>query len=188
MSVTEVSLCANALRKLGDQPITSLSDDSDRARLANALYAPTRDSVLRAHPWNFAMKRVQLAQVQTGPAWGWTYAYSLPSDCLRVITTDLDEDLTPWVVEGRQLLTDASTVKLAYIAQITDTAVFDALFADTLTDRLAYEFALAITAKSDLAKLFYQSYQLKLKEARSIDGIENPPTALNDGDVLTRVR
>jgi hypothetical protein len=134
------------------------------------------------------MKRAQLAQLTDSPVWGWAHAYALPGDCVRVIETTLDEDLTPWVLEGRTILTDASALSIAYVAQITDPAVFDALFTDALTDRLAYELALGITAKSDLAKLFYQSYQMKLREARSIDGMENPPTQLNDGDVLTRVR
>ena len=43
---TEVSICSNALRRLGDDPITSLTDDSERARLCNSFYADTRDSVL----------------------------------------------------------------------------------------------------------------------------------------------
>jgi len=54
---TAVSICSNALRKLGDDPITSLTDDTERARLCNAFYEPTRDAVLRSHPWNFAIER-----------------------------------------------------------------------------------------------------------------------------------
>ena len=36
---TEVSICSNALRRLGDSPITSLSDDTERARLCNSFYS-----------------------------------------------------------------------------------------------------------------------------------------------------
>jgi len=49
---TEVSICSNALRRLGDDPITALTDDTERARLCNAFYVPSRDLVLRSHPWN----------------------------------------------------------------------------------------------------------------------------------------
>ena len=35
---TEVSICSNALRKLGDDPITSLADNTERARLCKILY------------------------------------------------------------------------------------------------------------------------------------------------------
>ena len=52
---TEVSICSNALRKLGDSPITALTEDTERARLCNALYEPARDSLLRSHAWNFAI-------------------------------------------------------------------------------------------------------------------------------------
>ena len=55
MMVTEVSICSNALRRLGDDPITSLTDDTERARLCNAFYEDARDLTLRSHPWNFAI-------------------------------------------------------------------------------------------------------------------------------------
>ena len=57
---TEVSICSNALRQLGDDPITSLTDDTERARLCNALYPDARDSVLRSHPFNFSITRASL--------------------------------------------------------------------------------------------------------------------------------
>ena len=57
---TEVSICANALRRLGDDPITSLTDDTERARLCNAFYEDARDACLRSHPWNFAITRASL--------------------------------------------------------------------------------------------------------------------------------
>jgi len=58
---TEVSICSNALRRLGDDPITSLTDDTERARLCNAFYQDSRDLVLRSHPWNFAITRASTA-------------------------------------------------------------------------------------------------------------------------------
>ena len=59
-----------ALVNLGEDTITSLSDDVKAARLINRRYAPIRDAVLRAHPWNCAMARAQLASVDPAPVWG----------------------------------------------------------------------------------------------------------------------
>ena len=67
---TEVSICSNALRRLGDDPITSLTDDTERARLCNSFYTDARDAVLRCHPWNFAITRTSLAQLSDTPAYG----------------------------------------------------------------------------------------------------------------------
>ena len=87
---TEVSICSNALRRLGDDPITSLTDDTERARLCNAFYVPARDLVLRSHPWNFAVTRATLAQLSDTPAYEYSYQYALPNDpyCLRVLSME----------------------------------------------------------------------------------------------------
>ena len=90
---TEVSICANALRRLGDDPITSLTDDTERARLCNAFYTDARDAVLRSHPWNFAITRTSLAKLSDAPAYGFNYQYSLPTDpyCLRVLEMEYSD-------------------------------------------------------------------------------------------------
>lgn len=47
---TDVSICSNALRRLGDAPITSLTDDTERARLCNAfLQMPVIMYCVRIH-------------------------------------------------------------------------------------------------------------------------------------------
>ncbi len=85
---TEVSICSNALRRLGDDPITSLTDDTERARLCNSFYPDARDAVLRLHTWNFAATRASLAKLATAPAYGYANQFSLPSDCLRVLSME----------------------------------------------------------------------------------------------------
>jgi hypothetical protein len=174
---TEVSICSNALRILGDDPITSLTDDTERARLCNALYGPSRDAVLRAHPWNFAITRVTLAQLSTTPAYEYSYQYALPTDpyCLRVLSMEYQDYI--FKVEhlsgtGRVLLTDEGTAKILYVAKVTDTAQFDSLFVDTLTAKLALELSFSVTNSVALQAQMQKLYQLKLSEARSVDGQE----------------
>ena len=77
---TEVSICSNALRRLGDSPITSLTEDTERARLCNALYEPARDSLLRSHAWNFAITRASLAKATESPAFEFANQFILPTD------------------------------------------------------------------------------------------------------------
>lgn len=174
---TEVSICSNALRILGDDPITSLTDDTERARLCNALYQPARDSVLRSHPWNFAITRATLAQLSTTPAYEYAYQYSLPTDpyCLRVLSMEYQDyifKIEHLAGTGRVLLTDESTAKILYIAKVTDTVQFDSLFVDTLTAKIALELSFPVTNSVTLQAQMQKLYQLKLSEARSIDGQE----------------
>ncbi|MCS5590730.1 MAG: hypothetical protein NZ824_12270 [Candidatus Thioglobus sp.] len=169
---TEVSICSNALRKLGDDPITSLSENSERARLCNAFYASTRDAVLRAHPWNFATVRQTLNKLTSVPAFDYAAEFTLPSDpyCVRVLSMDYPD--YEFKIEGRKLLTDYDEAKILYIARITDTAEFDPLFTEALTARLSAELAYSITGSNTLSQQMWQTYESKISEARSIDGLE----------------
>ena len=174
---TEVSICSNALRKLGDDPITSLTEDTERARLCNAFYESSRDSLLRSHPWNFAITRATLAQLSTTPAYGFAYQYALPTDpyCLRVLEMEYQDyifKIENLATVGRVLLSDESTAKILYVGRITDTALFDSLFVDTLTAHLSVKLAYPITNSVTLQAQMQKLYQLKLSEARSVDGQE----------------
>jgi hypothetical protein len=174
---TEVSICSNALRRLGDNPITSLTDDTERARLCNSFYADARDAVLRLHPWNFAITRTSLAQLSDTPSYGFAYQYSLPTNpyCLRVIAMEYEDyifKVENYSTQGRVLLTDQSSAKILYVAKITDTTQFDALFVDVLTAKLALDLCYPITNSVSLQDKMQKLYQLKLSDARSIDGQE----------------
>ena len=174
---TEVSICANALRRLGDDPIVSLTDDTERARLCNAFYSEARDDVLRSHPWNFAITRQQLSQLSATPLYQYSYQYALPTDpfCLRVLEMEYSDyvfKIEHLAGTGRVLLTDEGTAKIIYIARITDTAQFDPLFIDTLTAKMSVDLAYPVTGSVQLQQNMQKLFESKLREARSVDGQE----------------
>jgi hypothetical protein len=187
MATSETEICNLALLRLGNAiSISSLGEDSKNARLCNLIYASARDAVLRAHPWNFAVKRVELASEATTPAFEFAYQYTLPTDCLKVIRTDWEAlDLaTEYRIEGNKLLTDEGTASIEYIARITDVAQFDALFTDVLAQRIAAELCIPITDNASGSQSLWQIYQLKLSEARSVDGQEGTPRMVTSNDWL----
>ena len=169
---TEVSICSNALRKLGDDPITSLADDTERARLCNAFYPATRDSVLRSHPWNFSISRALLSKLTSTPAFDYSSEFVLPTSpyCLRVLKMENDE--AEFKIEGRKLLCNEDEARILYIGQIIDPAQYDAMFTEVLTARLTAELAYSVTGSNSLTKQMWDIHDEKLKEARSIDGLE----------------
>ena len=81
-----VQICNSALNQLGASSITALTENSKNARICNERYETIRDAVFRSHPWNCLVTRVQLAQDTETPAWGFSYQYTLPSNCLRVLS------------------------------------------------------------------------------------------------------
>tara|TARA_Y100000004_G_scaffold176018_1_gene216180 strand:+ start:864 stop:1445 length:582 start_codon:yes stop_codon:yes gene_type:complete len=174
-----VDICNGALNQLGASTILSLTEDSKNARLCNARYTQIRDSVFRSHPWNCLQKRVQLAADTDTPAWGFTKQYTLPADCLRLLTIlDYDSD---YKVEGRKILTDNSSVKILYIGRIEDPNEYDELLRETLSAAIAADIAYAITSSNPLTANMYNLFRDKLKEARFVDSTEGQNTQWDKG-------
>lgn len=184
---SEVDICNIALNNLGASNITSLSEDSKAGRLCNQRYEFARDTVFRAHPWNCLIQRIELAQETDTPAFGFSYQYTLPADpfCLRVLTmwTGLtnsyeaayDNGDVMFKIEGRRLLTNESTVKIIYIARVTDPNEYDSLLIETIAARMSAELCYAITGSASLVGPTAQAYETKLKEARFVDATEGMP-------------
>ena len=173
-----VNMCNSALNLLGASTISSLTEDTKNARLCNQRYEPIRNRVFRSHNWNCLIKRVQLAQDSTGPVVEYTYGYTLPTDCLRVMkihngsTDSIASDLD-YKVEGRKIVTDITTIYLVYIALITDPNEYDSYLREAVSHQLAADICYAITNNSALANNYMIRADERLREARFIDATEN---------------
>ena len=165
-----VDICNGALNQLGATTILSLTEDSKNARLCNSRYTQVRDALFRTHPWNCLQTRLELAASTTTPAWGFAYAYTLPANCLRLLRV-LDYD-SNYKVEGRKILSNASTMKILYISRITDPNEYDELLRETLSAALGADIAYAVTSNNTTSQNMILSYQEKLRDARFVDSTE----------------
>lgn len=174
MTQSAIDCCNSALQRVGAASIVSLGDNSPEARACSLAYDSNRRSELRKRPWNFAVKRAVLAPDATAPAYDYTYAFTLPSDCLRVLrpaTADLD-----WQVEGRKILTnDSSVLHLRYIADVTDPAQWDSAFYDMLCLALAYDICEKLTQSNTKKKAIGDDYDEAAKDAALADAFEGGP-------------
>ena len=169
-----VDICNSALNMLGGATIISLTENSKNGRLCNQRYEPVRDAIFRSHPWNCLIKRIDLAANTETPNFQWSYQYTLPADCLRGLRTEnsnLSGEET-YRIEGRNLLTNQATIKIQYVAKITDTTQYDTLLIETISARLAAELCYPITQSSTLMDRMFGLYDAKLKEARFADATE----------------
>ena len=165
-----VDICNGALNQLGATTILSLTEDSKNARLCNSRYTQVRDSVFRSHPWNCLQKRVEIAADTTAPAWGFSFAYTLPADCLRLLRI-LDFD-SNYKVEGRKILSNTSSMKILYVSRVTDANEYDELLRETLSSALSADIAFAVTSNNTTSTNMYNLFQDKLKDARFVDSTE----------------
>jgi hypothetical protein len=174
---SSVGIANAALRKLGQGPITSFSEGSKAARLASERYAELRDELLSRHPWNFAMKRGSLAASTTAPEWGYTFAYPLPSDYIRVFEANgEDEDSNKWEVEDGSVVTDlAAPLEIKYVYRVTSANKMTSGFREALACALAADWAEDITGDSEVVVDKERKAIRAVAQARSNDGQEGIP-------------
>ena len=171
MATSVVQIVNNALVKIGANAILTLTEDSEAARAANLIYEQVRDACIRDHVWNFAVNRVELAQNSGAPAFGFAYQYNVPSDCLRVLQME-NMDMF-YKIEGGKLLTDEGTAKILYLARVEDVNLFDAMFVEALSARLAAELSVTLSESNTLYSNMMEMYQRKVADARSMDAQES---------------
>lgn len=154
---SEVDICNLSLSFLGDEAgvgAITPPDGTVQAAHCARFYPIARGALLELHPWTFATKRVALSEVTNPVDDDWSYAYTLPSTCLRPLaalypgvpwqplSNESDNDSHPYLVEAASdgsliLYTNVETAVLRYIDLVTDTTKYTPLFTVALARLLA---------------------------------------------------
>lgn len=170
-----------ALDHLGQDSVSTLENPTEtNAIIAARWYDQTRRGLLREYVWNFAKKRRVITRTGT-PAFDFEDAYLLPTDFLRFLSIggDIEQDqIFDYDIEGRNIILNnggTSSLKLRYIADITDVTKFDPLFVEILALKLALNMSYKITLKKGVVQQVNQKLALELPKAVTIDGQERPP-------------
>lgn len=180
-----------ALDRLGQPPISSFDDGTTVSNLCNRMYPFARNKVQRAVPWRRQKARTTLAADVSAPAWGYTYKYRLPSDCVRLL--DVYKSGYPlntgWEVEGDFILSDeVGPLQIRYSALETNPDMWDELMVSATASLLAYEMAESLTQDATKKAQALQYYMEDMKLARHANGQEGNPVRLTSPDEWERVR
>ena len=179
-----VDICNLALARLGDNAtVSSISppEGSAQADHCARFYPIALDSLLEMHAWKFAIRREVLAELISN-SWGWSFAYAMPSGVVKILavlseTDSTESETQPYEVEVNGsgvpvILTDQDAASLRYIAHVTDTTRFSALFVDALAWLLASYLAGPLIkgdAGAAMARACLQSFQVALSGAKVSD-------------------
>jgi hypothetical protein len=166
---SDVGICNTALAWVGGSLIMSLGDDTNEARLCDAVYAGVRDAVLEAHDWTFAITRRNLPMSAASPDNGYANAFAIPSDILRITDVNDGQD---WRVEGDSIVTNEGSCKIRAVARITDPNRFSSLFVQALAARLAADLAIPLAQSRLLQQDNFTIYENKLAQAVANDGMQ----------------
>lgn len=182
--LSEVDICNLALDHLKQAPISQIDPATTHVEERCARwYQQERRANLRIHPWNFAMKRIQITPSgDYTPEFGFTHAYAKPSDFVRLIGfyDDLGSRLTEvdYDLEGDYILrngTDGAAINVRYVSDVTDVSKFDPLFIDLFAVNLAIKLSPNFSGSEARVKSLVELRKDILSNATAIDGQERPP-------------
>ena len=175
----KTDICNLALDHLNHANISSIETPLTKTEtLCANWYDQSRKSCLRMHTWNFAMKRVLLAQDTTAPVFGYSQRYLLPSDYIRVAEIGECNDYRDYAIEAGYLLltvNQTGSLKFRYVFNQETVATFDPLFTDLLALELALNLAYPLTGNQAAVNRVKGLRDEKRREAFAVDGQERKP-------------
>jgi len=190
MSASVINICSNALLRIGADPINAFTDGNSkneiaRGRLCENLWPSTRDSLLRSHPWNCAVKRLKLAPLSAAPAFNYTKQFQLPADWLRTLDiNDVPTNDYDFRMEGGKILVNTDTLNLRYIFRNEEPSSWDALLVECAELLMAGAIAYPITKSMSLKQELRAEAARLLKQARAVDGQEESQQTFGDSPLL----
>ncbi len=166
----KVRLINIALSRIGDFSITSLDEGTPQQKKTVTFFNNCRRSMLRSHPWNFAVHEVELARIPDDIPQDFAYAFQLPADFLRLLEV---RDERRFKVQGRRVLSDSKVCKVRYVRDVEDPSQWDASFTDAFTYQLAADMTYGVVGQASMYELMLGAANQKLKTARHIDATED---------------
>lgn len=190
MATSDTKICNLALSQIGVGRIADIEGVTQVERDCKAVYDTARDEVLSDFDWAFARMRAELAQLNTPPAFGYTYAYQLPSDLLTLRSVKgLKEETVNFEIYGDQLHCDLEDdCFITYTRQITNPVLFSVKFVTALSYRLSAILANTVKKNQDMSMQWWDVYAtfLPTLEARSEGRSEHPAVSQSNPFVEAR--
>lgn len=173
--VSKIDICNLALAHLGQEGISSLTQDDERARRIHLFYEPVKAEVLRTHNWAFALVREPLVLLEDPSAPTYPYLYQYPADGLFVRKVFAGEsgrkpfefkEVYRRRINQRAIQTPAPQAVAEYTRDVQDATQFDPAFVKAFSLALAADLALTLTGDEGLSRLMLTRYVQSLEEAR----------------------
>jgi hypothetical protein len=198
---TKLTICSDALIMLGASPLSSFSDGTDEAQVADRLYDDIQDTLLMSYPYSWSIKKVALGRLIDAPINEWKYKYALPGDILGnpkavFYSSSVSAPTTrDFEIYSLGLYTNLESVWIDYQFR-PEPSSFPPYFVNLLKHALAASFAEPITDQITKGQYYHQiayGYPAEnmrgglMRVAMNIDGRDLPPQNIQDFP-LTDVR
>lgn len=194
---SKYELCSKALVDLGEDTISSFTDDTSRSRICGLIYPDFIKYLLCLYPWKFNTVKAQLARLSTTPLNEWTYAYQLPSDNLNLIAVYNSSSVGAYPITvfkraGSTIMTNETSIYIDYQAEV-ESDNFPYYFAEFAVKAFAAKIAIAITDDQKIAELMHikafgnpsdNNNGGEFAVAKRLDSLQNTTSAIPANDLL----
>lgn len=181
MAKSPVDICNKALDLLGQcADIANIEvPTTDNERICARWYYDTLEFLLRRYMWNFAVWETQLPRDLQQKYYGYSGAYKLPEDFIRLVSIDGNKalNLIDYRLAGGYIFlnTDNDSIRFEYVRLIKNVTVYDSGFVQLLTLYLAANMAFRFTNKQTVVERLYKMIEIEEAKIVSTDGQEQPP-------------
>lgn len=184
MAITKLSIFNGALRLLGEEKLSLITDDSPkRYYLDDAWDDGLIKSCLEQGFWNFATRTKELTYVASvEPAFGYKYAFQRPDDYVRLAAFCIDEyfnnTITEYSDEAGFWYCDYTVVYLQYISNDASYGGNYSLWSETFNEfvqaKLADKVKEQITGNDGKYDRIKSALKASRADARSKDAMNGP--------------
>lgn len=182
--VDKLAVYRNALLFLDERKIASLADASEARRVLDDAWDNAVDYCLQQGIWNFAIRTVQMdSSASVEPAFGYTFAFSKPSDIIRLYQMGSEDTFAvpfdDFRDEAGYWYCNIDPMWARYVSNDTaygmDVSLWSPAFAEYVACRLAWRTCGRITG-SDSKVEFLAKQEKRLKQdAASKDAMDEGP-------------
>jgi hypothetical protein len=190
-ATSDVDICNLALDLLGQDVITSIASPLSNSDIVCARWYDTaRLHVLEIGMWNFAKARAVCPRNSTAPAFGYSDAYVLPNDFvrLRFIGDSEAENISlDYDIEQGQILmsgSGATSINIGYVKDITEVAKFDPLFVSCLACWLALSISYRFTIKNTTLDRLKVMWDMLYPQSLSVNGQQRPMRRIQTSKII----
>lgn len=176
--MSKVDLCNLALSLIGNKAITSIENlTTTEEKICKLWYDKTlKQALINASP-NFARARKNISMSNYINPFGFTNAFKIPNDCLKVLGIGEEENIqSDFSVEGEYILTNENqdnSLPIRYVKYIEDDTKFSSGFIDYFVYLLANNICYQINKDSNLKQFLEQMTDKKLLDCRTNENQES---------------
>ena len=199
--ISVINICNMALAIIGQPSVNSIDENSESARQCRIHFDLSRDVVLSAHPWTFAINIESLAKINgVSPIPAYSIMYKKPPDALRIIRL-INPDASISRCSNNDILLEVykevnyndmavllSNIPLAlveYVRRVVSPAQWDSIFVEALKWKLAESLSSAISGSGQRTAELNSMYEQTLLRAKVVNANNDSsftrlPTSLRD--------